>query len=235
MEYRGRTVIVTGSSRGIGKNLCEYFLKKGANVCGLSRSTAAITHTRYLHFPADVTDEEAVRTGVARVKSHFGSIDVLINNAGVLTSQYSLIMPLRSAETMFRTNVLGAFVAARECTKVMIPQRFGRIIAISSMAVPLSPAGDALYSASKSALTQFSRVFAKEVARYNITCNVLGVTAIETDMTKQIPEKALTEILQRLPIPRLATMDDITNVIDFFASELSSNVTAQTLYLGGLF
>lgn len=117
----------------------------------------------------------------------------------------------------------------------MMKQKYGRIVNMSSMMVPLRPAGGAVYSASKAALTQFTQVLAKEVAHYGITCNVLGVSAIETDMWNDIPKEKLMSLLQGLPQKEPAKVEDITNVIDFFSSRASGAVTAQVVYLGGAY
>jgi 3-oxoacyl-[acyl-carrier protein] reductase len=233
--YRDRIVLITGASRGIGKDLCEHFLRNSARVIGISRSACDAFHENYRHFPVDVSDENAVQELFRTIRDDYGAVDILINNAGVLTSQYALLMPASSAETMIRTNFLGAFLMARESAKLMMQKKFGRIINISSMAVTLSPVGDAVYSASKSALTQFSRVFAKEVGGYGITCNVLGITAIETEMLRKIPREAIDKIIHGLPIKRLATIGDITNALDFFVRKESDSITGQVLYLGGAF
>ncbi|MCX6126873.1 MAG: SDR family NAD(P)-dependent oxidoreductase [Proteobacteria bacterium] len=230
-----RVIVITGSSKGIGLGLCRYFTNIGDIVVGFSRGVSSFEHPHYHHSQVDISDDAAVTAAFRNFAKHFGRLDILINNAGVLTSQYAMLMPGFSAEQMFKTNVFGAFLASREAAKIMMKKKWGRIISISSMAVPLRPAGDAIYSASKSALTQFTQVFAKEVAGYGITCNVLGVSAIETDMQQQIPPEKLQAIMNQLPIKKMASIDDITNAIDFFAKPESSSITGQILYLGGVF
>lgn len=232
--YEDRVVVVTGASRGLGRQVCEHFLSHGARVIGLSRSAGQnFENDRYCHFAGDVSDEDFVKETFRLVKDRYESVHILINNAGVLLSQLALLTSDSSAEGVIRTNFLGAVGVTRECAKVMLRNKFGRIVNISSMAVPLSPIGSAIYSASKSALTQFSRVFAKEVADSGITCNVLGITAFDSEMTQSLSQNKLEELIQSLAIKRSATIGDITNVIDFFVREESSNVTGQVVYLGG--
>lgn len=228
-------IAITGASKGIGLELCKYYAGQEKQVIGLSRSASEFKHDHYRHIQTDITDEAAVKDALKVIAADFGRLDTLINNAGVLTSQYAMLMPGTAAEQMLKTNVYGAFLMSREAAKVMMKRKFGRIISMSSMAVPLSPAGDAMYAASKSALTQFMQVFAKEVAGYGITCNVLGVSAIETDMMKKIPPEKLDAILKQLPIQRQVTIADITNALDFFIKAESAAITAQVMYLGGVF
>jgi 3-oxoacyl-[acyl-carrier protein] reductase len=228
-------VAITGSSRGIGLGLAKSYVSRGFRVVGLSRGSSTFQDERYMHIVADVTSEASVKEAFTRINQELGRLDLLINNAGVLTSQYSMLMPSSAAGQMLNTNVLGAFHASKEATKMMMRRKWGRIVSMSSMAVPLSPSGDAMYAASKAALTQFTRVFAKEVAGYGITCNIAGVSAIETEMMKKIPPEKLREIIANLPLKRESTMEDITNVLDFFMKEESSGITGQILYLGGVF
>jgi len=230
----GRIILITGSRKGIGRELTNHFLALGDRVIGFSRSEGTVDHDHYRHYSLDIGDGEAVATAFRAVREEFGRLDVLINNAGVLASQLALLTPNAAAESMLRTNVLGAFQVSKEAAKIMMTKRYGRILSFSSMAVALSPAGDAMYSASKAALAQFTRVFAKEIATYGITANVLGITAVETDMTAQIPKEALDAILKQLPIKRFATMAEIFHAVDFLVDRRSQAITGQTLYLGGI-
>lgn len=231
--YKNQVVLVTGTSKGLGRQICEHFLDQGAHVVGISRSKIAIPHERYEHFAGDVADEKFVQESLRFIRDKYESVYVLVNNAGILSSQLAVLTSQLSAETVIRTNFLGAVVVSRECAKLMIKKKFGRIINVSSMAVPLCSIGSSVYSASKSALTQFTKVLAKELAEHGITCNVLGVSAIETGIWKTLPPKKIEESLNALALKRPATISDITNVIDFFASEASSNITGQVIYLGG--
>ena len=161
-------------------------------------------------------------------------IDIVINNAAVLTSQYAMILPFSNAVDMVNVNLLGTFFVSREAAKLMRKNGFGRIINIGSMAASLEPMGDSIYAASKAGINTLANVMAKEFSQYNITCNTIGITAIETDMLNQLPRHKIDEIIAKLPIPRYAVPNDIFNVVDFFASENSSYVTAQVIYLGGI-
>lgn len=233
-QYDGKNVIVTGSSRGVGELLTRHFLDGGATVIGVARGPARCEHERYRHHPADIAEPAEVQKLFASLRTSVKSIDIVINNAAVLTSQYAMIMPAGAAQAMVNLNLLAPFLVAREAAKLMRKAKAGRIINISSMAVSLEPEGDSVYAACKAGLTTLSNILAKEFASFNVTCNTLGITAIETDMLKQLPRDKIDAVVARLPIPRYATADDILNVIDFFASERSGYVTAQTIYLGGV-
>jgi 3-oxoacyl-[acyl-carrier protein] reductase len=163
-----------------------------------------------------------------------GSLDIAVNNAAVLTSQYSMIMSPVAARQMLDTNLFGPFLVSREAAKLMKRNRWGRIVNIGSMASVLEPSGDSVYAACKAGLVTMSNVMAREFADLGITCNTLGVTAIETDMLSQLPRERIDQVVAGLPLPGYATAEDITNVVDFFASQASSNVTAQTIFLGGV-
>lgn len=154
-----------------------------------------------------------------------------------MTSQYSIIMPIKNVIDMVNVNLLGVFFVSREAAKLMRGKEPSRIINIGSMASSLEPIGDAIYAATKAGIGTLANVMAKELSPLNITCNTLAITAIETDMLNSHSATAqvkIKEIINNLPIPRIATPDDILNVIDFFASDRSSYITAQTIYLGGI-
>jgi 3-oxoacyl-[acyl-carrier protein] reductase len=148
-----------------------------------------------------------------------------------------MILPVENAVEMVRVNLLGTFFVSREAAKLMRSKKSGRIINIGSMASVLEPAGDSIYAATKAGIISLANVMAKEFSSWNITCNTLAVSAIDTDMLQSHTEAAkrkIAEIVSRLPVPRIAEGDDILNVIDFFSSERSSYITGQTIYLGGI-
>jgi len=234
ISYAGKIVLVTGARRGVGKLLADYFLRHGASVIGFSRhADEAPDAPGYTAIAVDVGDADSVARGFEQVRRQFGHLDIVINNAAVLTSQYAMIMPAGAAKSMLDTNVLGTFLVSREAAKLMRKSKWGRIINIGSMAASLEPMGDSVYAASKAAISTLANVMAKEFAALNITCNTLGITAIATDMLDQLPKDKVDKVIAGLPLPRYAEPDDIFNVIDFFASERSAYITAQTVFLGG--
>jgi 3-oxoacyl-[acyl-carrier protein] reductase len=235
MNYEGRVVLITGARRGVGALLADHFLAGGAQVIGLSRHLDdGRDQPGYTALEADVADAASVTAAFEQVRRLFGRVDIVVNNAAVLTSQYSMIMPAAAASSMLDTNVLGTFLVSREAAKLMRKRKWGRIINISSMAASLQPAGDSVYAATKAAVAVLANVMAREFAPLNVTCNTLGITAIETEMLARLPADKIAAIVAGLPLPRLAQADDILNVVDFFAAERSSYVTAQTVHLGGV-
>lgn len=233
--YAGKVVLVTGSSRGVGKAIATHFLNSGADkVIGFARGHGSIEHQKYYHFEVDVGDTQSVINGFASLKQVTDSIQIVINNAAVLTSQYCLIMPPAAAQAMVNVNLLGPFMVSREAAKMMRKSKWGRIINIGSMAASLEPIGDSMYAACKAGLSTLANVMAKEFSSMNITCNTLGINAIESDMLAQLPRDKIDAIIATLPVSRMSKEDDILNVIDFFSSERSAQITAQTVFLGGV-
>lgn len=235
MRYEGKIVLVTGARRGVGRLLAGHFLAEGAQVIGFSRHEDDEAQLLgYTPLAVDVGDPESVARGFEQVRKQFGRVDIIINNAAVLTSQYAMIMPAGAAKGMLDANILGTFLVSREAAKLMRKSKWGRIINIGSMAASLEPMGDSIYAATKAAIATLANVMAKEFAALNITCNTVGITAIETDMLGQLPKDKIDAVIAGLPLPRYATAEDIFNVVDFFASERSGYITAQTVFLGGV-
>lgn len=232
--YAGRVVLVTGSRRGIGRMIAEHVLERGGTVVGFARGEATFAHESYRHLQVDLVQPAAIQEAFLTLRREFPALHIVVNNAGVLLSQHALIMPVDAVRTMIDTNLVAPFLVSREAAKLMKKGKFGRIINIGSMASSLEPIGDSVYAACKAGLRTMGNVLAKELAPFNITVNTLAVTAIATDMLAQLPEEQIRSVVAGLPIPRFATPDDILNVFDFFASERSSYVTAQTLFLGGV-
>jgi 3-oxoacyl-[acyl-carrier protein] reductase len=232
--YSGKLVLVTGSRRGVGRLISEHFLNHGAAVIGFALGEATFAHPKYSHIQVDIGDPKSVQQGFTALKKITDVIHIVVNNAAVLTSQYAMIMPPAAAQAMVNTNLVGPFMVSREASKMMRKTKWGRIINIGSMAASLEPIGDSMYAACKAGLATLANVMAKELAPVNITCNTLAVSAIKTDMLSQLPQDKIAKVIAGLPIPRFAEPDDILNVLDFLASERSSYITAQTIYLGGV-
>ena len=237
--YKDKVIIVTGSSRGVGLYIANHFLNNEGVVIGLSRGeNRNIDHKNYYHYKVDIGSPESISNCFRKeISRNFKKIDILINNAALMTSQYSMIMPIKNAVEMINVNLLGVFLISREVAKLMRGKSQSRIINIGSMASSLEPIGDSIYAATKAGVISLANIMAKEFASMNVTCNTLAITAIDTDMLRSHNDTAqdkIKEIIAAMPIPRVAEVDDILNVIDFFASDRSSYITAQTIYLGGI-
>jgi 3-oxoacyl-[acyl-carrier protein] reductase len=233
-KYTDKVVVVTGSRKGVGKMIAQYFLEQGARVIGFSRGEASLQNPNYKHFCVDVSDAKAVQDAFIKISKDHQDVDIVVNNAAVLTSQYAMIMPVENAREMVNVNLLGTFFVSREAAKLMRKKKSGRIINIGSMAASLEPMGDSIYAACKAGVSTLANVMAKEFSQFNITCNTLGITAIETDMLSQLPREKVDALIKTLPVPRYAKPEDVFNVLDFFASENSSYISAQTVFLGGI-
>lgn len=229
--YKGKTVLITGTSRGVGKHLKDYFLSKEAKVIRINKSKEP-DEINYRQFAVNLSMPSMVEKTLQNIKEFAGEVDILINNAAVLTSQYSTKMDGLDAWQMVMVDLLAPFLVSRECVKLM--KNGGQIVNISSMAVALEPMGDSMYAACKAGLNKMSNIMAKEYAFMGVTVNTLAISAIETDMLRQLNREKVDKVVKKLPLPVYATMDDITNVIDFFCSPRSSYITAQTIYLGGV-
>lgn len=227
--YKGKTVLITGTSKGVGQMLESYFANNGARVIGVGFGDGVRWEDYY---DCDLSDAKQILNAFKEINADKKNIDILINNAAVLTSQYAMKMKPEDAQAMVIVDLLASFLVARESAKLM--DKGGRIINISSMAVVLEPMGDSMYAACKAGLNKMSNIMAKEFAGFGITVNTLAISAIETDMLKQLNRDKIDKVVAGLPIPRYATIDDITNVIDFFCSPKSDYITAQTIYLGGV-
>ena len=229
-----KNMVITGTSRGIGKFLAEYYIKKGFNVFGISRSDSSIDMEYYSHSQLDLENSNEIMLFYKNFKKENKYLDVFINNAGTLTSMNSLIIPQKSVESMINTNIKANFFMSREAAKIMMLHKKGRVINIGSMASILKPKGDSVYAMTKSAISNLSQVLSKEYSEYGITNNTLDITYIETDLSNKIDKSAIKEIISNLPIPRPAKFEDITNVIDFYLLEESGYITGQSISLGGL-
>ncbi|NNE11602.1 MAG: SDR family oxidoreductase [Ilumatobacter sp.] len=226
-------VLVTGARKGIGRALVEHFVEAGAIVEGCSRSEPDWSLDGYRHHIVDILDEKQVRSMTAAIAERHGRLDVTVNNAGVASMNHSLLMPAATARWLLDTNVVGAFNVCRESAKLMKRNKYGRIINMGSVAPALRIEGEAMYAASKSALLTFTQIFAREVAPFGITCNVVAPTPIETDLIRSVPPEKIQALVDQLVVKRLGTFADVANVVDFFASPASDYVTGQLINLGG--
>jgi 3-oxoacyl-[acyl-carrier protein] reductase len=229
----GRHVLITGASRGIGEALAAHCLAAGDRVIGCGRSPSAIAHERYRHVVVDVTDAEAVEGLLREVKQSLKTLDVLINNAGIAGMNAIALTPLSAARRMVETNFLAPFNLTREALRLMRRSAAARIVNISTVAVPLRLEGEAVYAASKSALETFTRIAARELAPFGITCNAVGPCPIKTRLTAGVPDAKIQALIDRQAIRRWGVPEDVVNVVDFFLRPESGMVTGQVVYLGG--
>lgn len=239
-----KIIVITGTRKGIGKQLAEYFLSKGDIVCGCSRGKASISHQHYRHFELDVSDEEKVISMIQSIKKEFQRIDILLNNAGIASMNHLLLTPYETIKNIYSTNVFGSFLFLREIGKVMMQEGkkikangkvpHFRIINFATIAVPLRLEGEAIYASSKSAIASLTQIASLELAEFGITINAIGPTPIQTDLIKNVPKDKIQSLLQRQAIKRFGTFEDCLNAILFFIDKKSDFITGQIIYLGGV-
>ena len=229
-----KVCFITGSSKGIGKYISEYFLSNGNIVYGCSRGDATISHENYRHISLDISDEKAVMKAFSQIRTAEKKLDILINNAGLASMNHALMTPGAVVEKLFSTNVYGTFYCCREAAKLMMSKKTGRIVNFSTVAVPLRLEGEAIYAASKAAVISLTEVLAHEFSPFGVTVNAVGPTPIDTDLIKSVPKDKIEKLVERQAIKRKGTFDDVLNVIEFFVSDRSSFITGQTVFLGGV-
>jgi 3-oxoacyl-[acyl-carrier protein] reductase len=234
-ETSAGVALVTGARTGIGRAMALHLLDLGYDVVGCSRKPLEEPiEGAYTHELCDVSDERSVVSLVRGIGRTYKRLDVVVNNAGVASMNHFLLTPTATLDRLLSTNVRGAFIVAREGAKLMRRRRYGRIVNLSTVAVPLRLAGEAAYAASKSAVEELTRVLGHELGPFGITCNAIGPTPIQTDLIAGVPPSAIQKIVDRCAIPRLGEFRDVLNVLDFLISPRSDYVTGQVIYLGGV-
>lgn len=234
VDQQNRTVLlITGSSKGIGREIAQYFLSADYFVAGCSRGVSTIENDNYHHTQVDISDERQVQSWVRSLKKKFGRIDVLVCNAGVLNSFSHLTLTPGSLLTSFlNINIAGTFYVCREVSKLMILQRGGSIITISSIMTHLHEPGSSVYTLSKSAITEMTKVLAREVAPMNINCNVIAPSFMVTDATNSFDSEYASKMLEKQTIKRPVNAKEVCNIISFFSAQDSRCITGQVIHMG---
>lgn len=228
-------IIITGTRKGIGKELAEYFIADGHHVIGCSRGEGSIESSNYEHHLLDITNEIAIKTFYSQIRKKYGRLDVLINNAAVNNALAPIaLVSYNAAASTMNTNFMGSFLMSREAIKLMMKNSFGRIINMGSMAVKYEEKGEAIYTASKAAILSMTKIMAKEVFQYGITCNAVSPSAIKTDLMDNIDPDALNVVLKRNAIPKMGTTKELFDTIKWLISPQADKITAQNIYLGGV-
>ena len=240
-QFTDRVVLVTGASRGIGREIASQLARRGAVVVAAARGTNAqstvdeilATGGRAEAATADMTDADTLTALVAGVLERHQKVDVLVSNAGITRDQLMLRMKRPDWDEVLATNLTANFVLCQAVLKPMIRQRSGRIVAVSSIVGQVGNAGQANYAASKAGLIGFCKSLAKEVASRNVTVNVVAPGLIDTDMSRAIIANAQAEWAAQIPLGRAGTAADVAAAVCFLASDEASYITGQVLHVNG--
>lgn len=230
----GKICLVTGASRGIGKAIAERFAEEGAVVYANAREEGSIVGSQAVPLYFDVTDSTAVKQAVMRVKKEHGRIDVLVNNAGMVSNELLGMIAKDRMRDMFEVNVFGLIELTQiVATRMMMKQKSGSIINISSIAGVEGSKGQASYSASKGAVIAFTKSAAKELAPYQIRVNCVAPGMVDTERLQVTIKERYKNVMPKIGMGRLASPADIAGACLYFASGASEYTTGQVLTVAG--
>ncbi len=243
MGLEGRTALVTGGSRGIGRAIVESLARQGAKVAFVYNSNAtaaeevakALEGEGHVAVPhqCDVRDKAAADALVEKVVDEWGQLDILVNNAGIVQDTLLAMMTAEQWQAVIDTNLTSVFNFCQAVTRPMMSNRYGRVVNMSSVASQVSNPGQANYAASKGGVEALTRTMATELARRGVTVNAVAPGFIETDMTEAVRNAAGDQIKKAIPVRRLGTPDDIANAVSFLVQEEAGYVTGQVLQVDG--
>jgi 3-oxoacyl-[acyl-carrier protein] reductase len=237
-----RIALVTGASRGIGK-ACAFALKKaGHKVILAARNRALLDQVASelgegaFVVEIDLSSEESIRTAIKKASTEFGTIEILVNNAGITKDMLALRMKTDDFNSVIQTNLTGAFVASQAVMQGMMKARWGRIINLASIVGEVGNVGQANYVSSKAGLIGLTKALALELCSRNITVNAVAPGFIETDMTQVLSDEVKAKLMEKIPLGRMGTAEDIAAAVAFLASEEAAYITGHTLDVnGGMF
>jgi len=239
----GKTAVVTGASRGIGRAIALQLAKEGANVVvnfsGSEQKAAQVVEeiqglgAQAIAVQANISDSESVQQLMNASLEQFGSIDILVNNAGITRDNLLMRMKEDEWDDVINTNLKGVFLCTKAVTRQMMKQRAGRIINISSIVGVMGNAGQANYVAAKAGVIGLTKTVARELASRNILVNAIAPGFITTEMTETLPEDVKSSMLSQIPLAKLGQPEDIAKAVVFLASDDASYMTGQTLHIDG--
>tara|TARA_A100001015_G_scaffold88309_1_gene98245 strand:- start:774 stop:1517 length:744 start_codon:yes stop_codon:yes gene_type:complete len=246
VNFKGKTVVITGASRGIGLSIAEHFAKEGANIALCStnderaKQTAAKLKETYninaFGKGLDIKQFDSVQEFMKEIIAEFGQIDVLINNAGITKDNLLLRLNETDWSDVIETNLNSIFNTTKSVIKFMLKKKYGRIINVASVVGLMGNPGQSNYAASKAGMIAFTKSIAREYGKKNITINAVAPGFIQTDMIETLPKEYLDNIMDNIPMVRLGMPDDVSRAILFLASDDASYITGQVLSIdGGLY
>jgi 3-oxoacyl-[acyl-carrier protein] reductase len=242
MTLKDKIAFITGGSQGIGRACAMVLAEAGADIAIGSRSierlNSVVSELESLGRIAlatklDVCDSHQVHSAFEAVVQRFGRVDILVNNAGITKDMLLLRMKKEDWESVLQTNLTGVFLCSQEAIKVMLKQKYGRIINISSVVACSGNSGQTNYAASKAGIIGFTKSLALEVASRNITVNAVAPGFIETAMTESLPDSVKAKLTEKIPLGRIGSDRDVANAVRFLASDEASYITGQILNING--
>ena len=243
MDFSGKTAVVTGGSRGIGRAVCLELAKGGANVvlCYAGNESAAsetvsaceALGAKALAVKCDVSDGAQVKNLMDEAVKAFGRIDILVNNAGITRDGLLMMMKEEDFDAVISSNLRGTFLCMKAVSRLMMKQRCGRIVNLSSVVGLRGNAGQVNYAASKAGVIGMTKSLAKELASRGVTVNAVAPGFIDTDMTAAMTEAAKTTTLAAIPMQRLGKPEDVAKAVAFLASDSAAYITGQVLAVDG--
>ena len=229
-----RHILITGASRGLGRALAEHYLSLGDKVYGCSRGESELQHDNYCHFEVDIGCDESVKNFFFALRKHTKILDALINNAGVASMNAFALTPPKTFQKIFSINVQGTYLCCQKALGLLKKSQHPRIVNFTTVAVPLQLEGESIYAASKSAVETLTKIVAKEFGGFGVTCNAIGPSPIDTALIKAVPQHKIAALIERQAIKKMASPEDVLNVVDFFIKPESDFISGQILYLGGI-
>ncbi len=238
MEIVMKTALVTGASRGIGAEIAKALAKEGAFVyvnCSKSIEDARLLADQIggKAIMADVSDEKAVRSMIEEIERERGGVDILVNNAGISLVKMLCDTTPEEWDRVFAINMRGAYLTARAVIDAMVRRRWGRIVNISSMWGEVGASCEVAYSASKAAMIGFTKALAKELSLSGIRVNAVTPGVVDTQMNAEFSKEEMSDIINEIPLGRMASTSDIASVVTFLCSEQSDYITGQVIGVSG--
>ena len=243
LDLTGKSALVTGGARGIGKAICLKLAAQGADIAfvdvgrpEVAEATVAEIQAlgrKAVFIPANVTDPEACEAAVKTAIETFGKIDILVNNAGITRDDLIMRMPIDDWKLVLEVNLFGAFYMIKAAIRPMLKARTGRIINMSSVSGQAGQMGQSNYSSSKAGLIGLTKATAREVASRGITCNAVAPGMITTDLTTGLPDSLKEQMVAATPLGHFGTVDDVANAVTFLASDEAAYITGHVLAVDG--
>ena len=240
MSFKGKKILVTGATGGIGGAIVNNFLSLDATVLGTGTNAEKLDslkskYPNLLTEQFDISKHEKIEEFIDKIYSSMNGLDILVNNAGVTKDNLSLRMKNEEWQKVIDVNLTSTFYLCKFAIKKMLKNKFGRVVNITSIVGHTGNIGQVNYSSSKAGIVAMSKSLAIEYAKKNITINCVSPGFIQTKMTDSISEQIKSELTSRIPMNRLGTGEDVSNTVAFLSSEASSYITGETIHVNGMY